>query len=69
MFLKSSQEAAIYHTVNGEKRRGLLIDLGAASGLIGPEPLRDIMEHLHPQQQDQRLHHLEPEDNISGWNL
>ena len=48
MVLKSSQEAAIYHTVNGEKRRGLLIDLGAASGLIGPEPLRDIMEHCIP---------------------
>ena len=37
MFLKSSQEAAIYHTVKGEKRRGLLIDPGVASGSLGPK--------------------------------
>ena len=32
-----------YHTVRGEKRRGLLVDPGAASGLIGSETLRDLM--------------------------
>eukprot|EP00435_Cladocopium_sp_Y103_P008718 s2643_g2.t1 len=48
MFLKSSEENAIYHTVKGEKRYGLLIDPGAASGLIGSETLRNIMEHCIP---------------------
>ena len=36
---------ASFHTVRGEKRRGLLVDPGAASGLIGSETLRDMMEH------------------------
>ena len=38
-----------YHTVLGEKRRGLLVDPGAASGLIGTETLRDILEHCVPK--------------------
>ncbi|OLP86389.1 hypothetical protein AK812_SmicGene32497 [Symbiodinium microadriaticum] len=37
-----------YHTVLGEKRRGLLVDPGAASGLVGSETLRDIMETCLP---------------------
>ena len=36
--------SATFHTVKGEKRRGLLVDPGAASGLIGSETLRDMME-------------------------
>eukprot|EP00438_Fugacium_kawagutii_P029807 Skav231475 [mRNA] locus=scaffold1100:530653:539709:- [translate_table: standard] len=48
MFLKENKEHLIYHTVRGEKRRGLLIDPGAASGLIGSETLRDIMEFCVP---------------------
>ncbi|CAE7220811.1 unnamed protein product, partial [Symbiodinium sp. CCMP2456] len=36
---------ASFHTVRGEKRRGLLVDPGAASGLIGSETLRDLLEH------------------------
>ena len=36
-------EAADYFVVRGEKRRGLIIDPGAASGLIGSETLRDII--------------------------
>ena len=35
---------ATFHTVRGEKRRGLLVDPGAASGLVGSETLRDLME-------------------------
>ena len=35
----------IYFTVKGEKRRGLIVDPGAASGLIGSETLRDLVEH------------------------
>ena len=33
------------HTILGAKRRGLLVDPGAASGLIGSETLRDLLEH------------------------
>ena len=39
-----------YHTVLGEKRRGLLVDPGAASGLIGSETLRDILESCVPSE-------------------
>ena len=38
-------EAADYFAVRGEKRRGLIIDPGAASGLIGCDTLKDLMEH------------------------
>ena len=38
-------EAADYFMVKGEKRRGLVIDPGAASGLIGSETLRDLIDH------------------------
>ena len=38
-------EAADYFAVRGEKRRGLIIDPGAASGLIGCDTLKDIIEH------------------------
>ena len=49
VFLNGSQENAMYHTIQGKKRRGLLIDPGAASGLIGSETLRDLVEHCIPQ--------------------
>ena len=35
----------IYFTVKGEKRRGLIVDPGAASGLVGSETLRDLVEN------------------------
>ena len=38
-------EAMDYFMVQGEKRRGLVIDPGAASGLIGSETLRDLIDH------------------------
>ena len=59
MFLNDNRKVATYHTVKGEKRRGLLIDPGAASGLVGSETLRDIMEHCIPEEQQP--------DHIS-WN-
>ena len=34
----------IFFTVRGERRRGLIVDPGAASGLVGTETLRDIIE-------------------------
>ncbi|CAK9030292.1 unnamed protein product [Durusdinium trenchii] len=40
--------ADVFHTVQGHKRRGLLIDPGAAAGLVGSETLRDIIEHCYP---------------------
>ena len=52
MFLRGHEEAT-YHTVKGEKRRGLLIDPDAASGLIGSETLKDIMEHCLPRERQQ----------------
>ena len=38
-------ESAEYFAVRGEKRRGLIIDPGAASGLIGCDTLKDLLEH------------------------
>ena len=37
-------KSSIYHMVRGQKRRGLLIDPGAAAGLIGSETLRDLLD-------------------------
>jgi hypothetical protein len=37
-------EAVDYFMVRGQKRRGLIIDPGAASGLIGSETLRDLID-------------------------
>ena len=51
MFLGGTRSNASYHTIRGEKRRGLLIDPGAASGLIGSETLRDLMQHCIPEDQ------------------
>ena len=53
MFLGGTRDSFSYHTIRGEKRRGLLIDPGAASGLIGSETLRDLMEHCIPQERHQ----------------
>ena len=38
-------QTAEYFSVRGEKRRGLIIDPGAASGLIGCDTLKDIIEN------------------------
>ncbi|CAE7721255.1 unnamed protein product [Symbiodinium sp. CCMP2592] len=43
-FASSIYSTEAYHTVQGEKRRGLLVDPGAASGLVGSETLRDLLE-------------------------
>ncbi|CAE7280604.1 RE2, partial [Symbiodinium microadriaticum] len=39
-------EKEVYHTVGGTRRRGLVIDPGAANGLVGSETLRDLLEHV-----------------------
>ena len=36
----------VYHTFNGRRRRGLIIDPGAANGLVGSETLRDLLQHI-----------------------
>ena len=38
-----AKETESYFSVRGEQRHGLLIDPGAASGLIGSETLRELM--------------------------
>ena len=43
-FVSSFYDVVEYFVVRGQKRRGLLIDPGAASGLIGSETLRDLLE-------------------------
>jgi len=40
---RHAKETESYFTVRGEQRHGLLIDPGAASGLIGSETLRELM--------------------------
>ena len=58
---------ASYHTVRGEKRRGLLVDPGAASGLIGSETLRDLLEHCVPESKVQDIHwRYDRTSNVSG---
>ena len=56
-----------YHTVLGEKRRGLLVDPGAASGLIGSETLRDIIETCLPSGDDVQWSR-EKQNSVSGIN-
>ena len=41
----------VYHTVSGQRRRGLIIDPGAANGLIGSETLRDLLAHVDKARQ------------------
>ena len=45
-------QTSVFHTVHGVKRRGLLIDPGAAAGLIGSETLRDLMESCNMKAED-----------------
>ena len=33
----------VFHTIQGRRRRGLIIDPGAANGLVGSETLRDLL--------------------------
>ena len=61
-------ESLSYHTVLGEKRRGLLVDPGAASGLIGSETLRDLISCLPPEQQEGISWNYEKSSNVSGIN-
>ncbi|CAE7724343.1 unnamed protein product, partial [Symbiodinium necroappetens] len=56
-----------YHTVRGEKRRGLLVDPGAASGLIGSETLRDLMDScLDQAHRDEVKWCHDKTNNVSG---
>ena len=48
-FHENDNETEIFHTVGGQRRRGLVIDPGAANGLVGSETLRDLLEHVIPQ--------------------
>ena len=41
----------IFHTVGGRRRRGLIIDPGAANGLVGTETLRDLLADVDKAQQ------------------
>ena len=56
-----------YHTVLGEKRRGLLVDPGAASGLVGSETLRDLLEHCLPGDKGQEVRwRYDRSNSVSG---
>ena len=51
----------------GEKRRGLLVDPGAAAGLIGSETLRDLMDHcLRPAGLDKHVVWKERTTSVTG---
>ena len=41
----------VYHTIQGRRRRGLIIDPGAANGLVGSETLRDLLQHCDLSEQ------------------
>ena len=55
-----------YHTVKGDKRRGLLVDPGAASGLVGSETLRDLLSVLPPEKQQAVSWDHKKQHNVSG---
>ncbi|CAE6930753.1 unnamed protein product [Symbiodinium sp. CCMP2592] len=57
-----------YHTILGEKRWGLLVDPGAASGLVGSETLRDLMEHCLPGDQARTVQLRHDRTSVSGIN-
>ena len=55
-----------YHTVKGDKRRGLLVDPGAASGLVGSETLRDLLSVLPQEKQQEVKWNHQKQHNVSG---
>ena len=56
-----------YHMVAGQQRRGLLVDPGAAAGLIGSETLRDLMETcLKPSGLDKHVTWRERSTSVTG---
>ena len=55
-----------YRTVKGDKRRGLLVDPGAASGLIGSETLRDLLSVLPQAKQEEVTWNHQKSHNVSG---
>ena len=70
-FVSSFYDINEYFVVRGQKRRGLLIDPGAASGLIGSETLRDLLETcVQPfgtkEQVEIRYDKTSPVSGISG---
>ena len=59
--------SSTFHTVLGEKRRGLLVDPGAASGLIGSETLRDMLENCVSKSQSEQVSwKYDKTNNVSG---
>ena len=70
-FVSSFFDILEYFVVRGQKRRGLLIDPGAASGLIGSETLRDLLEtcvdpHAGQDRYEIRFDRTSPVSGISG---
>ena len=55
-----------YHTVKGDKRRGLLVDPGAASGLVGSETLRDLLSVLPEDRQREVTWNYQKHHSVSG---
>ena len=54
-----------FHSVKGQQRRGLLIDPGAAAGLIGSETLRDLLDTCYKDKAD-HVSWSESEATITG---
>ncbi|CAK8991178.1 Uncharacterized protein SCF082_LOCUS2551 [Durusdinium trenchii] len=56
-----------YHMIKGIKRRGLLVDPGAAAGLIGSETLRDLVEEcLKPHGLQEQIQWTERRTSVTG---
>ncbi|CAE7229448.1 IREH1 [Symbiodinium sp. CCMP2592] len=65
-FASSIYSTETYHTILGNKRRGLLVDPGAASGLVGSETLRDLLAHCPRDQADAVRWDRSKTTNVSG---
>ena len=53
-----------FHMIAGSKRRGLLVDPGASSGLIGSETLRDIVDNCMTKDSKKQIAWKDPEHRL-----
>ncbi|CAK9078864.1 1-alkyl-2-acetylglycerophosphocholine esterase [Durusdinium trenchii] len=63
--MKKEETQMSYHTIHGQERYGLLIDLGAASGLVGSEALR-MLKSCSMGEMEINRNKITPVSGISG---
>ena len=62
-----SDGTEVFHTIQGRRRRGLIIDPGAANGLVGSETLRDLLQHCDLRDQvNETISWSEKQSEVTG---